>query len=231
MYKSMKKLFLFLIFIVALILLITVCAKPQKKQPKDDQTISLKQQLAAKIEKNIEDIQLEISSQNDNFLRGAYTLGKEPLSYILLAVGSQNNWQIVFDGQTLLLCQEIEQYNFPQEMIKDCYKNEQSAKLETQGNFTGSGIAFRQFSEVKFSFGAAAEISDPTKGQVYAAWLSKDTANEFIYISNLSKEKNYYKTTYTTDQDLTGYNKIIISLENENFDHKKIGNIILQGAF
>jgi len=41
---------------------------------------------------------------------------------IMLAAKVNNKWQIIFDGNGGIACDLVESYDFPQEMIDDCYR-------------------------------------------------------------------------------------------------------------
>lgn len=88
-------------------------------------TAAIKQLFAEKYNKDLSDIQIVIAQQTENHLRGSVKFamnGNFGEGGIVLAAKVDGKWQIVFDGNGGISCALVESFNFPAEMIDDCYR-------------------------------------------------------------------------------------------------------------
>jgi len=79
------------------------------------------QLFAEKYNKKIEDINLTINKQVNNYMSGGvkFSADKNAEGGIFLAVKIDNDWQLVYDGNGSVNCQELrEKYQFPDEILK-----------------------------------------------------------------------------------------------------------------
>ena len=84
---------------------------------------AIKRLFAEKYNKKISAIAIDISKETENHLRGMVKFEDEEEpgnSGIFLAAMVYDNWELVFDGQGAIYCEEMEKYNFPEDMIEDC---------------------------------------------------------------------------------------------------------------
>ena len=81
--------------------------------------------LAEKYNKNLSDIKVVIAQQTENHLRGSVQMamnGEFGGGGIVLASKVNDKWQLVFDGNGGIACELVRQYDFPAEMVEDCYE-------------------------------------------------------------------------------------------------------------
>ncbi|PIR07316.1 MAG: hypothetical protein COV55_00235 [Candidatus Komeilibacteria bacterium CG11_big_fil_rev_8_21_14_0_20_36_20] len=91
-------------------------------------TEAIKKLLAEKYSTKILAIELEIAQETATHARGMVSFLDEnlpgpPEGGIFLAAKVAGQWQLVFDGNGGISCTQMQPYNFPEEMISDCYKN------------------------------------------------------------------------------------------------------------
>lgn len=86
--------------------------------------------LAKKYSKKVSEVDIKISKEADSHVRGAVTFapGDTENSGMFLAVKQGEDWKIVFDGNGSYACEDIEQYSFPEEMVEDCFEEEEDAE-------------------------------------------------------------------------------------------------------
>lgn len=71
--------------------------------------------------KNIEDINIRVSQRTAKHARGSVQFAGEQGGGMFLAVKDQGTWDIVVDGHGAYECKFVEPYDFPEEMVEDCY--------------------------------------------------------------------------------------------------------------
>ena len=69
-------------------------------------------------EKDIDDINVNIEKNFNNYVRGTAVIDSEV--FIFLAVKYDEDWEIVFEDKESIKCEIIKDYNFPENMINDC---------------------------------------------------------------------------------------------------------------
>jgi hypothetical protein len=107
--------------------LMTGCGWSQNKEV-DLQSI-MKDLFADKYDKLVAEITVNIGDQTEHHVAGTVRLGEGPENAgAFLASDYLGNWQIVWDGNGLYSCKEVEPYHFPEEMIKGCYSGEDIKK-------------------------------------------------------------------------------------------------------
>jgi hypothetical protein len=78
---------------------------------------------AEKYNKELSEITVTISQQDENHARGSVVFGQggpgEGGNY--LAAKVDGAWRLVFDGNGGISCDLVASYNFPESMIGDCY--------------------------------------------------------------------------------------------------------------
>lgn len=101
-----------------------------------DKTDIIKNLFASKYELPADEIKINYSQETTNHARGTVTLGESEVGNtgLFLTTNINGQWEIVFDGNGVYTCQEVAPYNFPENMIEDCYdpeENEGSANNES----------------------------------------------------------------------------------------------------
>jgi hypothetical protein len=84
---------------------------------------AIKRLFAEKYNKKVSAVTININKETENHIRGTVRFEDEEEpgnSGIFLAAKVYDNWELVFDGQGAIYCGEMEEYNFPEDMIEDC---------------------------------------------------------------------------------------------------------------
>lgn len=82
----------------------------------------VKKAFAEKYDKDVETISIEVTHELENHIRGIVKFGELiGDGGMFLAAKVEGKWVIVVDGQGAYTCNEVEPYNFPADMIEDCY--------------------------------------------------------------------------------------------------------------
>lgn len=71
--------------------------------------------------KNIEDITIKVDKYDATHARGVVQFAGEQGGGMFLAVKDQGAWDVVIDGNGAYECKFVEPYDFPADMIEDCY--------------------------------------------------------------------------------------------------------------
>jgi hypothetical protein len=128
-----KKWFLPLFLVFLMVFLITGC---QSKNSIDNSNTNIspdngvvenkaeaiKNLFVEKYGQPAEDISLTFSQETVDHARGgvSFSPGAPGGNFLAAKVGGQ--WKLVFDGNGGIACSELEKYNFPADMMTDCYK-------------------------------------------------------------------------------------------------------------
>jgi putative hemolysin len=103
----------------------------------------LKKLFADKYNKKISDINITISKEKANHIRGGVKLSKDEQAEggNFLAAKVNNDWQIVFEGNGGINCNLKEKYGFPEDMMTDCYSDNNSTDNNIKETLGKTGIA------------------------------------------------------------------------------------------
>jgi hypothetical protein len=82
----------------------------------------IKELFAEKYDRDIDEINLTVSKNTSEHLRGGVKFGDglQGEGGIFFAAKVDNEWQLVFDGNGMISCDLLNQYNFPEEFQADC---------------------------------------------------------------------------------------------------------------
>lgn len=84
-------------------------------------SISSKEALEYLFKEKYNNIELEINITEE---KGDYARGeigfKDGFGGIFLAFNNNGHWQIVYDGNGVIPCEQVEEYDFPEDMAQDC---------------------------------------------------------------------------------------------------------------
>jgi putative hemolysin len=94
---------------------------------------AVKEALAGKYQYKIEEVHLTVNKSDSSHLRGGVKFKDDKAGGIVLAAKAGNEWQIAFDGNGAIGCKEIEKYNFPADMISDCYDGDNAPGGQCSG--------------------------------------------------------------------------------------------------
>ena len=82
----------------------------------------VREAFAEKYDRSIEDIEVDVDMGRERHMRGNIRIGEGPGSAgLFLAAKPDLKWVIVHDGQGVFTCDDVAVYNFPEDMISDCY--------------------------------------------------------------------------------------------------------------
>ncbi len=98
-------------------------APPEPTASKED---LIRQALAEKHEKTIDQVEIRMDQETDDHVRGNVTFlpaGGIGNSGYFLAAKVSGEWEIVIDGQGTISCSLVRSYNFPEDMIADCLED------------------------------------------------------------------------------------------------------------
>jgi len=93
----------------------------------------LKKAFSAKYSVSEEDIRIKISSQIGIYAAGTVSFDPayQPGGGWFLAVNDNDTWKIVADGNGIVVCSLIEPYDFPTDMVPQCF-DDQTKELITR---------------------------------------------------------------------------------------------------
>ncbi|MBD3250306.1 MAG: hypothetical protein GF381_01930 [Candidatus Pacebacteria bacterium] len=80
----------------------------------------IKQALAAKYDKDVAQTMIEISENTGTYAKGLVKFAGDISGGWFLAV-REDSWKIVADGNGTVMCADIAPYDFPVEMVPDCW--------------------------------------------------------------------------------------------------------------
>jgi len=91
----------------------------------EEETISdedaIRQAMADKYDRNISEVDLEVGDNNGEYARGTVIFAGDIGGGWWLAAKTDGAWEIVDDGNGVILCSVIEPYDFPASMVQECY--------------------------------------------------------------------------------------------------------------
>jgi hypothetical protein len=101
-------------------------------QNDDDKTTQIKAALAEKHNWDPSLIKLDYSMEEENYLKGTVQFLEEDQTepnpgnsgIFLAAKDADGKWELVFDGNGIVTCREVEPYNFPLKMVPSCYNRQ-----------------------------------------------------------------------------------------------------------
>lgn len=92
---------------------------------------AIKKLFAEKYSKEMTEITIDISRETENYISGGveFQPGGPENSGMFLAVKVNGSWKLVYDGQGIIPCSDIESYNFPVDMVVECF-DEKAGKVK-----------------------------------------------------------------------------------------------------
>jgi hypothetical protein len=100
---------------------ITLAPTPSPLASQDDDALLVKEAIAKKYHKNVNDIDLTISDYDGSHVWGSFKfkLAMEG-GWILAAKNKELQWVVVQDGNGTITCELIAPYDFPVTMVSEC---------------------------------------------------------------------------------------------------------------
>lgn len=90
----------------------------------------IKEAFAEKYHKPIQDVEVNISKNTGTHASGGVKFAGEMGGAMWLAYNDGGSWLLVFDGQGTIPCTSIEPYNFPIEMVPECWDEATSKSIK-----------------------------------------------------------------------------------------------------
>lgn len=98
----------------------------------DEKTTQIKKLFSEKYNKDPSLIKIDFTQEAGDYLKGSVQFLEEgqtepnpgDAGIFLAAKDAGGNWELVFDGNGIVTCQEIEAYNFPVSIVPQCYNQE-----------------------------------------------------------------------------------------------------------
>ena len=92
-------------------------------QPIETLPDAIKRQLAAKYNKSPNDVNVTVSQESNGYAKGSINFAGEQGGAIWFAALEKGGWILVGDGQGPLLCDKVNEYQFPNTFIPSCLQN------------------------------------------------------------------------------------------------------------
>ncbi|HUW21477.1 MAG TPA: hypothetical protein VMW41_02295 [Candidatus Bathyarchaeia archaeon] len=109
----------------------SLTATISSEKPEESALEQIKQAFAQKYEKPISEIEVTISKDTGIYASGGIKFAGEIGGAMWLAYDEDGNWQLVFDGQGTVPCSAVDPYDFPIEIVPECW-DEEAGKLVTR---------------------------------------------------------------------------------------------------
>jgi len=96
---------------------------------------AIKKLFAEKYDKEISEVTISISQETENHVKGTVEFqpgGPGSLGGFLAAKVNEE-WELVYDGNGVIFCSAIEPYNFPVDMVIECYDEETGKPKDRTG--------------------------------------------------------------------------------------------------
>ncbi|MBU2213330.1 hypothetical protein KKC44_05990 [Patescibacteria group bacterium] len=94
------------------------CLRMWKEECFDTTEEAIAFSFSIKYEIDMTDIDVDVQQETADHARGMVKLGDE--GGLFLAAETNGMWAIAHDGNGAISCKDLEQYDFPAEMIEDC---------------------------------------------------------------------------------------------------------------
>ena len=123
----------------------------------------------------------------------------------------------------------------PNNELPDKTNNDiETASLVAVEDFTGLGTAYRNFNETGFNHSVDVQLDAPEEGRFYEGWLVKQDPEPIFFSTGkleMGEDGNYH-LTYQTDEDVSDYPEVVITMETEadGLDGKPETHV-LEGSF
>ncbi len=129
------------------------------------------------------DLEITIAEERGNYARGSISF-KDGFGGMFLAFNNNGHWQIVFDGNGVISCEQVEEYEFPEDMINDC------SYIQTIEVKQGEKFPVHFYGDVLSSYVWALGFFE----QEYIEFSPEDVSFEYTGEDNRQAEQSYYFT-------------------------------------
>lgn len=102
------------------------CLRIWEEECYDSDQQEIQYLFAEKYNKDISEINIVIKQEVEDYIEGnvSFLPGESENSGIFLATKIDNKWNIIHDGQGAYACLLVDSYNFPPEMVSDCFSQD-----------------------------------------------------------------------------------------------------------
>lgn len=136
MLVSKNKTFLFATALILMFVFVSGCSKEDNKNKNSNENVNAQEQrepektkfdeiknlFAAEHEKSSEEVELLVTHETDDYVRGSVSFGEgEENRGMFMAAKKNDTWTIVYEGNGAFACSLLDQYAFPEEMKEGCY--------------------------------------------------------------------------------------------------------------
>ena len=156
-----------------------------------------------KYDRSSEDFVITIHKETDDHIRGSAKFNEEPdKTYLFLAAKQDGKWQLVFEGDEAVPCDVVDGFNFPEDMISDCYVPPAVVEVDYQEIDTAN-IVWRGYENdvygytVEYPSICNVLSSDQSQGVQFSGPLRDNEHWPMISISHYNSQ--YYKPAVGTD--------------------------------
>ncbi len=102
---------------------------PEEEETKSDLE-QVKEAFAEKYNKSLNEVEATINENTGTYAKGLVKFAGEVGGGWWLAFKGTNGWIIVADGNGTVVCGDIEDYNFPVEMVSECWDQVNNKLIE-----------------------------------------------------------------------------------------------------
>lgn len=95
-------------------------SQPQPAAQKTEKEL-ITEAMATKYSKPVSDVSLEINESDGTHASGVVKFAGDIAGAWWLAVKENGSWKIVADGNGVVMCDDIDPYNFPTSMVPECW--------------------------------------------------------------------------------------------------------------
>jgi hypothetical protein len=109
----------------------------------------------------------------------------------------------------------------------------EETSLESVGDFSGSGIATRNYDGGNYAHTVTAQLADPSADKFYEGWIVRSLPFKFISTGQLNKSVDgSYVLEFSSNEDYSNYNKVVITQETKSLglDNNPEAHV-LEGSF
>lgn len=105
---------------------IVKCGLSELGQPQVPVETAVKQLLAEKYDRKAAEVTIAVTQQEGDFVKGSVSFqpGGAENSGMFLAVRTNNQWKLAFDGNGAISCSAVDPYGFPTTLIEECVDEE-----------------------------------------------------------------------------------------------------------
>lgn len=143
----MNKKTIILIIIAIIVIAIVACwlifkpapiLEPEEKGEEESlvsREEAIKNLFAEKYDKDISEITISISQETENHIKGEvdFQPGGPGSSGGFLVAKVNGDWKLAYDGNGVISCLDVEPYNFPVDMVIDCWDEETNETKDRVG--------------------------------------------------------------------------------------------------